>query len=84
MTDRPRIFGETRLGAHWTYKIFKQKYSNILNLTPIYVKETTLERADFTLQLIMFVTVEKGRVLCIIFFLSIFSQLSPRFQANTG
>ena len=51
----------------------------------VHFNETTLERADFTFQLIMFVTVEKGRVLFIIFFLPIFCQLlSPRFQANTG
>ena len=43
-------------------------------------KETTLERADFTLQLLMFVTAEKERVMFIIFCLSIFCQLlSPRF-----
>ena len=33
-------------------------------------KETTLERADFTLQQLMFVTAEKERRLFIIFFLS--------------
>ena len=43
-------------------------------------KETTLERADFTLQLLMFVTIEKETEMFIIFFLSSFSQrLSPRF-----
>ena len=35
-------------------------------------KETTLERADFTLQLLMFVTVEEERIMFITFFLSIF------------
>ena len=43
-------------------------------------KETILERADFTLQLLMFVTVEKEEQMFIIFFLSSFYQpLSPRF-----
>ena len=36
-------------------------------------KETTLERADFTLQLFMFLTAEKERRMFIIFFLSISS-----------
>ena len=38
-------------------------------------KETILERADFTLQLLMFVTAEKKRELFIFFFLSSFCQL---------
>ena len=38
-------------------------------------KETILERADFALQLLMFVTAEKGRIMFISFFLSIFCQL---------
>ena len=38
-------------------------------------KDTTLERADFTLLLSMFVTPEKERQLFIIFFLSSFCQL---------
>ena len=43
-------------------------------------KESTLERADFTLQLLMFVTTEKERQLFIIFFLSSLCQLlSPLF-----
>ena len=43
-------------------------------------KEATLERADLTLQLLMFVTAEKERKLFIIFFLSSFCQLlSPQF-----
>ena len=43
-------------------------------------KETTLERADFTLQLSMFVTAEKERELFIFFFLSSFCQLLfPQF-----
>ena len=50
---------------------------------PIYYneyKETTLERADFALQLSMFVTAEKEREKFIIFFLSSFCQvLSPQF-----
>ena len=40
-------------------------------------KETKLEGADFTLQLLMFVTAEKERVMFIIFFLYIFCQLFP-------
>ena len=44
-------------------------------------KETTLERADFALQLFMFVTMEKERRMFIIFCLSIFCQLlSPQFK----
>ncbi len=35
-------------------------------------KETTLERADFTLQLLMFVTAEREGQIFLIFFLSIF------------
>ena len=43
-------------------------------------KETTLERADFTLQLSMFVTEEKETEMFLIIFLSICCQLlSPRF-----
>ena len=44
------------------------------------LKETTLERADFTLHLLMFVTAEKEREMFIIFILSSFWQLMfPRF-----
>ena len=51
----------------------------------VVVKETMLERAAFTLQLLMFVTAEKGGQLFIIFFRSIFCQLlSPRFEARIG
>ena len=43
-------------------------------------KETAVERADFALQLLMFVTAEKEGQMFIIFFLSIFCQLLfPRF-----
>ena len=43
-------------------------------------KETKLERADFTLQLLMFVTAEKERRMLKKFFLSSFCQLlSPLF-----
>ena len=43
-------------------------------------KETKLERADFTRQLLMFVTAEKEGQMFIIFFLFIFCQLlSPWF-----
>ena len=48
-------------------------------------EETTLERADFTLQLLMFVTTEKEREKFAIFVLSSFCQLLfPRFQARVG
>ena len=48
-------------------------------------KETTLERADFALQLFMFVTAEKEGQMLIFFFLSSFCQLlSPRFKARIG
>ena len=51
----------------------------------VLLKETTLERADFTLQLLMFVTAEKEWQMFIIFFLSSFCQLlSPRFWARIG
>ena len=51
----------------------------------LHVKETTLERVDFTLQLLMFVTAEKERRMFIIFFISSFCQrLSPRFYARKG
>ena len=44
-----------------------------------FTKETTLERADFTLQLLMFVTAEKERQLFIIFILySVFVSCCPR------
>ena len=50
--------------------------SNVISLGQ--TKETTLERADFTLQLSMFVTAEKERRMFIIFFPStIFQLLSP-------
>ena len=45
---------------------------------PFFTKETVLERADFTLQLLMFVTAEKERRMFIIFFLSIFVSCCPR------
>ena len=49
-------------------------------------KETTLERADFTLQLLMCVTTEKESRMFTIFLLSSFfcQLLSPRIQARTG
>ena len=41
-------------------------------------KETTLERADFTLQLLMFVTAEKeGQMFIIFFFFSFFVSYCP-------
>ena len=39
-------------------------------------KETTLERADFTLKLLMFVTAEKEGRMFVLFFLSIFCHVS--------
>ena len=56
-----------------------------LSLKYIESKETTLERADFTLQLLMFVTEEKGKEIFIVFFLSTFCQLLfPQFQTRKG
>ena len=51
------------------------------NMHHVLSKETKLERADFTRQLLMFVTAEKERqMLFIIFLLSSFCQLlSPQF-----
>ena len=46
-----------------------------LEASSTHTKETTLERADFTLQLLMFVTAEKEGQMIIIFFLSIFCLL---------
>ena len=54
--------------------------ANLPQTSQVEPKETKLERADFTLQLLMFVTAEKGRRMFIIFFLSSFCQLlSPLF-----
>ena len=51
----------------------------ILNPLPC-SKESTLERADFTLQLLLCGTAEKGREMFIIFFFSSYCQLlSPQF-----
>ena len=51
-----------------------KKYEQVKTQSIERAKETTLERADFTLQLLMFVTAEKEieRVMFIIFFLFIF------------
>ena len=55
------------------------KQSSILQLFGR-IKETTLERADFTLQMLMFETAEKEARMFIIYFLSSFCQLlSPQF-----
>ena len=63
-----------------TVKRSKRKESYIVDM--MYTKETTLERADFTLQLLMFVTAKKEREMFTIFFLSSFCHLlSPRIQA---
>ena len=57
--------------------LVRQKYRQV---GMVLTKETILERADFALQLLMFVTAEKEGQMFIIFFLSIFCQLlSPRF-----
>ena len=49
------------------------------------IKETTLERADFTLQMLKFVTAEKEGEMFIFFFLSISCQLlSLRFYTKAG
>ena len=48
-------------------------------------KETTFQRDDFAVQLLMFVTEEKEGQMFIIFLFSIFCQLlSPRFKARIG
>ena len=52
----------------------------LYSISCTWTKETTLERNDFALQLLMFVTAEKERRMFIIFFLSNFCQLlSPQF-----
>ena len=63
-----------------TTVVFKSNFARgVLLLWLIWNKETTLERADFTLQLLLFVTAEKEGQMFIIFFLSSFCQvLSPR------
>ena len=54
-------------------------YSRNLFENPVEViKETTLERADSTFQLLMFVTAEKERKMFIISFLSSFVSCCPR------
>ena len=69
---------ELRMFRSGSELVTKRKGSRIQNL--VSSKETTLERANFTLQLLMFVTSEKERELFIIFFLFSFRQLlSPRF-----
>ena len=57
----------------------------LLKYLVVLAKETKLERADFTLQLLMFVTAGKERRMFIIFFLSSFYQLlSTLFSARAG
>ena len=51
---------------------FKTLIAGVASSQP---KETTFERADYTLQLSMFVTAEKERQMFKIFFLSSFGQL---------
>ena len=73
--------------AQNSFFFYSAKTDAVINLLQIslagmYVstKETTLERADFALQLSMFVTAEKEWEMFTIFFLSSFCQLlSPRF-----
>ena len=57
------------------------KTALVQDTTFIIAKETTFQRADFALQLLMFVkNAEKERRIFTIFFLSIFCQLLyPRF-----
>ncbi len=57
-----------------------KKYQNILMndcYSIVQYRETTLERVDFTLQLLKFVTEEKERRMFTIFFLSSFCQMLP-------
>ena len=55
-------------------------YEGTTGFGELLTKETTLERADFALQLSIFVTAEKEKEIFVIFFLSSFCQLlSPRF-----
>ena len=55
------------------------------NLSRISELSVSIDRADFTLQLLMFVTAEKEGQMFIILFLSSFCQLlSPQFQARIG
>ena len=68
----------------WAYKFILWRSwswgSKIVKGSVGFSKETTLERADFALQLSMFVTAEKEREMFTIFFLSSFCQLmSPWF-----
>ena len=74
LPDRPfRHFGASRSGD-WRI------YCSSGIPCDTHTKKTTLERAAFTLQLLMFVTPQKERVMFIIFFLSSFCQLlSPCF-----
>ena len=80
-------FVDRRISRIWNSKKIGRVISvNINQLTvemvgrSVKTKDARLERADFTLQLLMFVTAEKERKMSIIFFLSIFCQLlSPRF-----
>ena len=65
----------------WSFFRLPLKFNPKKQILPeIGIKETALERADFTLQLSMFVTAEKEGHKFIILFLSILCQLlSPRF-----
>ena len=54
------------------------KFGTKINSDQTQTKETTLERADFTLKLLMFVTAEKERVMFIVFFLSILCELAKK------
>ena len=58
---------------------------SLVDLLLLLPKETTSERADFTLQLQIFVTAEMEWQMFKIFFLSSLDQLlSPRFKARIG
>ena len=62
----------------WFFLSFEGNKEVVFGL--VETKETKLERAEFTLQLFMFVTAEKEGQMFITFFLSIFCRLlSPRF-----
>ena len=57
-----------RVWISWQELVFHMKVT----------KETTLERADFTLQLLMFVTAEKGRRMFFFSFSPVYVSCCPR------
>ena len=63
------------LFTNMTMPVRSAPRTGVVNRLLVGPKETILERADFTLQLLMFVTAEKEREMFTIFFLSSFCQL---------